>query len=186
MTDQGYAVFETAIGTCAIAWGSGGILAVQLPEADAAASRARLRRRFPKAEEAPAPAEVQGAIDGVIALMRGEASDLTGCQLDMDDAPAFQRRVWEAARDIPPGETRSYGEIAARLGDAALARDVGRAMGRNPFPIIVPCHRVLAAGGKIGGFSAHGGITTKRRLLAIESALTRREPDLFSREPLAR
>jgi methylated-DNA-[protein]-cysteine S-methyltransferase len=186
MTAQSYAVFETAIGTCAIAWGSGGILAVQLPEADAAASRARLERRFPKAKEAPAPAEIQGAIDGVIALLRGEASDFTGLRLDMDGAPAFQRRVWEAARDIPPGETRSYGEIAARLGDAALARDVGQAMGRNPFPIIVPCHRVLAAGGKIGGFSAHGGITTKRRLLAIESALARREPDLFSREPLAR
>jgi methylated-DNA-[protein]-cysteine S-methyltransferase len=91
----------------------------------------------------------------------------------------LRRRIWEIARTIAPGETRSYGDIAAELGDPLLAREVGQAMGANPAPIIVPCHRVLAAGGKIGGFSAHGGIATKRRLLAIESALASGEPDLF-------
>ena len=91
----------------------------------------------------------------------------------------FDRRVYEVARTIMPGATLSYGEIAARLGTSALARDVGQALGRNPFPIIVPCHRVLAAGGKVGGFSANGGITTKLRLLTIERARTSDTPTLF-------
>jgi methylated-DNA-[protein]-cysteine S-methyltransferase len=112
---------------------------------------------------------VQRAIDGITTLLRGEATDLSGVALDMERVPPFNRQVYEVARTIPPGATLSYGEIAARLGDPSLARDVGQALGQNPFAIIVPCHRVLAAGGKIGGFSANGGIMTKRRMLAIES-----------------
>ncbi len=126
--------------------------------------------RFPAAGEVAPPAEVQRAVDQIAALLRGEESDLAGIALDMDDVPAFHRRVYETARAIQPGTTMSYGDIAGRIDAPGAARAVGQALGRNPFPIIVPCHRVLAAGGKIGGFSAQGGLATKRRLLAIEGA----------------
>jgi len=114
-----------------------------------------------------------------VALLRGDATDLSDIALDMDRIESFERQVYEIARTIAPGATLSYGEIAVRLGDRALARDVGQALGRNPFPLIVPCHRVLAAGGKAGGFSANGGITTKLRLLTIERARTSDAPTLF-------
>ncbi|HET6221124.1 MAG TPA: methylated-DNA--[protein]-cysteine S-methyltransferase [Dongiaceae bacterium] len=169
MTTDSFTLFETAIGWCGLVWGERGIVGVQLPEADEAKTRARLRRRFPGTREAAAPPQVQRAIDGITTLLRGEATDLSGVALDMERVPPFNRQVYEVARTIPPGATLSYGEIAARLGDPSLARDVGQALGQNPFAIIVPCHRVLAAGGKIGGFSANGGIMTKRRMLAIES-----------------
>ena len=110
------------------------------------------------------------AIDDVTALLHGEPRALDRVALDMEDVPEFNRRVYEVARTIPWGATLSYGEIARRLGDPAAARDVGQALGQNPFPIVVPCHRVLAAGGKWGGFSARGGVATKRRLLSIEAA----------------
>jgi methylated-DNA-[protein]-cysteine S-methyltransferase len=113
---------------------------------------------------------VRRAIDGIVALLRGEASDLSAVALDMNAVPAFHRRVYDAARGVAPGSTVTYGEIAARLGEPGAARAVGQALGRNPFAIIVPCHRVLAAGGKVGGFSANGGVATKLRLLSIEGA----------------
>lgn len=124
-------------------------------------------------------------IDAVIALLRGEPVDLSGVTLDMEGVPAFNRHVYEIARTILPGRTLTYGEIAVRLGDKLLARDVGQALGRNPFPIVVPCHRVLAAGGKTGGFSAHGGVATKMRILAIEGARTSEAPMLFDSLPVA-
>ena len=170
MTEHGFALFDTDIGRCGIAWGARGIIGVQLPEAGEARTRARLVRRHPHAREAPPPADVRRVIDSIVSLLGGQASDLSAAALDMDGLPEFDRRVYEVARGIAPGATLSYGEIAARLGERGLARDVGQALGRNPFPIIVPCHRVLAAGGKIGGFSAQGGVATKRRMLAIESA----------------
>ena len=170
MTASGFALFDTAIGRCGIAWGEGGIAGVQLPEAGERETRARMLDRFPAAGEAVPPPEVQHTIDRIVAMLRGEVSDLSGVVLDMDHVPAFHRHVYDVARTIPPGKTLSYGAIAARLGTSGAARAVGQALGRNPFPIVVPCHRVLAAGGKIGGFSAEGGIVTKRRLLAIEGA----------------
>jgi methylated-DNA-[protein]-cysteine S-methyltransferase len=170
MTPPGFVLFETAIGTCAIAWGAHGIIGAQLPERDAAAARARMKRRFAHAREDTPPPEVARAVEGIVALLRGEASDLTGIVLDMARVPPFERRVYEAARAIPPGATMSYGEIAREIGEPAAAREVGQALGRNPFPIIVPCHRVLAAGGKSGGFSAKGGVATKFKMLAIEGA----------------
>jgi methylated-DNA-[protein]-cysteine S-methyltransferase len=186
MTAVSFAIFETKIGACGIAWGDRGIAAVQLPEASEQKTRARLQRRFPEAREAPPPPDVQHAVDGITALLRGEASDLSAIALDMNDLPAFNRRVYEVARAIPPGATLSYGEIAARLGEPPqAARDVGQALGQNPIPIIVPCHRVLAANGKPGGFSASGGVTTKLRLLTIEGAKTSDEPSLFQSLPLA-
>src|SRR6516165_9917685 len=155
MTEHGFALFDTDIGPCGIAWGARGITGVQLPEASEAKTRARLLRRYPHAREAPPPADVQRVIDGIVALLRGEASDLSAAALDMDGVVEFDRRVY------------------------AVARGVGQALGRNPFPLIVPCHRVLAAGGKAGGFSANGGVTTKMRLLTIERARTSDAPTLF-------
>jgi methylated-DNA-[protein]-cysteine S-methyltransferase len=181
MMETGYALFDTAIGSCAVAWGERGLLGVQLPEKDAARTRARMRRRFPRASEMTPPAQVQRVIDDIVALVGGEAVDFSAVALDMEGVPAFHRRVYDVARTISCGATLTYGEIAKRLGVPAEARDVGEAMGRNPFPIIVPCHRVLAAGGKLGGFSAPGGVATKRRLLAIEGARATDGPDLFDR-----
>ena len=170
MTSHGFTLFDTAIGRCGIAWGARGVAAVQLPEGRDPETRARLIRRLPDAREAPPPPDVQRALDGITTLLRGEATDLSGVALDMERVPPFHRRVYEVARTIPPGTTLSYGEVAARLGAPGAARAVGQALGRNPFAIVVPCHRVLAAGGKVGGFSANGGIAAKLRLLSIEGA----------------
>lgn len=170
MTANGFALFDTAIGRCGIAWGVGGVVAVQLPEAREPETRARLLQRFPDARESPPPPDVQRALDGIVSLLLGEASDLSAVALDMDRVPPFHRRVYEVARTIPMGATLSYGDLALRLGAPGSARAVGQALGRNPFAIVVPCHRVLAARGKVGGFSAAGGITTKLRLLSIEGA----------------
>ena len=179
MTARGFTLFDTAIGQCGIAWGERGVAGVQLPEAGEAQTRARMLHRFPAAGEAPPPPEVQEAVERIVALLRGEGSDLASIVLDMDDVPAFHRRVYDVARTILPGETLSYGDIASRLGVPRAARAVGQALGRNPFPIVVPCHRVLAARGKIGGFSAEGGIVTKRRMLAIEGARLNDGTQLF-------
>ena len=167
---RGFALFKTAIGTCGIAWGDRGVLAVQLPERSEAATRARLARQCGDAHEVQASPDVQRAIDAIVSLLDGCSTDLSFIEIDLDGVPEFHRRVYDVARTIPPGATLSYGEIAARLGDPGAARAVGQALGRNPIPIIVPCHRVLAAGGKMGGFSAPGGTATKLNLLAIERA----------------
>jgi len=182
--DQSFALFETAIGTCGIIWSARGVCGVQLPEKDAAATRARVHRRHPAATEAAPTPEVRYAIDGVIALLAGEKRDLTDIAIDDEGQTEFNRRVYAVARKIPPGAVMTYGEIAERLGDKTLARAVGQAMGENPTPIIMPCHRVLAAGGKTGGFSASGGVVTKLRLLSIEGAQPG-GPTLFERLPLA-
>jgi methylated-DNA-[protein]-cysteine S-methyltransferase len=179
MMEPGYALFDTAIGRCGIAWGRQGIAAVQLPEAHELKTRARLLKRCLGAREASPPPDVLRTIDGIKALLRGEATDFSAVALDMDGIEPFERSVYEIARTIGPGATMTYGEIATRLGERSLARDVGQALGRNPFPLIVPCHRVLAAGGKVGGFSANGGVTTKLRLLSIEGARTSDAPTLF-------
>jgi methylated-DNA-[protein]-cysteine S-methyltransferase len=169
MSDS-FTLFETPIGTGGIAWNERGISGLQLPEPDTGRLRARLRRRFVGAVESLPPPEIRQALDLITALLHGEPSDLSGVHLDMEGVPAFERRVYEVARTIPAGETVSYGEIAGRLGDVHLAREVGQALARNPFPIVVPCHRVIAAGGRLGGFSARGGVATKQRLLSIERA----------------
>jgi methylated-DNA-[protein]-cysteine S-methyltransferase len=179
MSALGVTLFDTAIGRCGIAWGGRGIVGVQLPEAHEGATRARLLRRFPDAREDAPPPAVRRAVDAITALLRGERTDLTEVPLDMDRVPEFHRRVYEAARAIPSGSTRSYGEIATELGDPGSARAVGQALGRNPFAIVVPCHRVLAAGGRSGGFSASGGVATKLRMLAIEGARTNGQGALF-------
>jgi methylated-DNA-[protein]-cysteine S-methyltransferase len=179
MPDQGFALFDTAIGRCGVAWSGRGLAGVQLPESREEATRARLARRFPAARESTPPPEVGRAVEAITALLRGEKQDLSAVRLDLEDVPAFHRRVYEVARAIPPGATLSYGEIAVRLGAPGSARAVGQALGRNPFAIVVPCHRVLAAGGRVGGFSANGGVATKLRLLAIEDAHAEEALPLF-------
>ncbi len=128
---------------------------------------------------------MRAAISKIQDLLRGEPADLADVKLDLRGVPEFNLRVYEIARAIPPGKTLTYGEIAERLGDPAAARAVGQALGENPIPIIVPCHRVLASGGKFGGFSAPGGLETKAKLLTIEGAQTSEAPSLFDRLPLS-
>jgi O-6-methylguanine DNA methyltransferase len=171
MTERSFSLFETPIGPCGIVWGSRGIAGIQLPEGSVAKTRSRLSSRFSPAMEARPPREVKRAIAAITKLLRGEKVSLSEVSLDMDGVPEFHQRIYRAARTVGPGQTLSYGEVAKRAGSPGAARAVGQALGRNPFAIVVPCHRVLAAGQKIGGFSADGGITTKLRMLAIEGAV---------------
>jgi methylated-DNA-[protein]-cysteine S-methyltransferase len=174
-----YTLFETALGWCGIVWSTRGVSGVHLPEPHEAAARTRLLRRFPGARETTPPPPVEAARDGIVALLRGEPRSLDTVRLDVDGLPELHRRVYEVARTIPPGATLSYGAIAARLGDPGLARDVGQILGENPFSLVVPCHRVIAADGGLGGFSARGGVATKRRLLALEGARVAGQLGLF-------
>jgi len=183
MPELHFALFETAIGLCGIVWSARGVTGVQLPEANEPATRVRVVKRYPAAQEAAPSSEIQRAIDGIVALLQGEPRDLNDIVIDNGNTPNFNARVYAIARTIPPGQTLTYGEIAERLGDKLLAREVGTALGQNPCPIIMPCHRVLAAGGKTGGFSAPGGVVTKLRLLSIEGAQPG-GPTLFDHLPL--
>jgi methylated-DNA-[protein]-cysteine S-methyltransferase len=158
---------------------------VSFPERNVAETERRLRQKCPQAKPAEPPPQIQSAIVDINALLSGEKRDLAHIPVDDSAAPDFNRRVYALARAIPPGQTKSYGEIAKALGDPLLARDVGTALGQNPTPIIVPCHRVLAANGKTGGFSAPGGVDTKMRVLTIEGAQPG-GPTLFDDLPLAR
>jgi methylated-DNA-[protein]-cysteine S-methyltransferase len=179
MTDQRFALFDTAIGICGIEWGPRGINGVQLPMGSRDKTIARIHQRRTDIEEAEPTVEVQRVIDRIVELLAGKRDDLRDIALDLDGVPEFNRGVYEIARAIPPGQTMTYGDIAKRLGGVELARDVGQALGRNPCPIVVPCHRVLAAGNKPGGFSARGGVETKLKMLAIEGAAVNHTPSLF-------
>jgi methylated-DNA-[protein]-cysteine S-methyltransferase len=174
-----YTLFDTPLGRCGIAWNTHGIVGLQLPEASETATKAKLLDKVGEAELTLPPPAVQQAIDGIDALMHGNASDLASAPLDMNGIPPFHRRVYEAVRAIPPGASLSYGEVAAKAEAPGAARAVGQAMRRNPFSILVPCHRVFAAGGKIGGYSAHGGLATKLRLLSLEAAAAEGAAALF-------
>jgi methylated-DNA-[protein]-cysteine S-methyltransferase len=165
---RGYCLFDTAIGVCGVAWNERGLTRVQLPESNRQATERRLRARAPGAvAEAPPP-----PIDELIALLRryfaGESVDFSAVPVDLaNDTSAFHRRVYDIARAVCWGHTITYGDIARELGQPD-AREVGQAMSQNPVPIVVPCHRIVAAGNKLGGFSAPGGRVTKERLLALE------------------
>ena len=168
MTGRGYAIFDTGIGRCGIAWGPSGIVGVQLPEVREIDTRRRLFRLYPDARELRAPLNVEIAIEGIVALLRGEACDFSDVTLDMTGIPAFSQRVYALVRNIPRGETRIYAEIAAALRASGAVHSVAQAIARNPFMIIVPCHRVLEAGNYADKISPHGGAISKRRLLSIE------------------
>jgi methylated-DNA-[protein]-cysteine S-methyltransferase len=165
-----FTTFDTPIGCCGLAWRGRAIVGAQLPEGDEAATRARMQSRFPTAIESEPDDVVRDVVTRLRAVLDGGRDDLADIALDMTGIPVFHRRVYEIARTIAPGATLNYGELARRLGDAGAARAVGQALGRNPFAPIVPCHRILAAHGRLGGFSANGGIDLKRRMLELEGA----------------
>ena len=167
-----HALFDTALGTCGLAWTSLGLLWIQLPERTRAATRTRMTKAIaahPEAAEEP-PAWVVDAMDRLRAHLDGKVVDLDGVRLDVRRVPPFFRKVYEVARAVPRGEVRSYAEIARASGSPAASRAVGQAMAKNPWPVVVPCHRIVASAGKPGGFSAAGGLDTKARLLALEGA----------------
>ena len=172
-----WAVFPTQIGTCGIAWSRAGIRALLLPEFSAARTRVRLAEA---AREDTPPDDVLAAVAALQCLLAGGANDLGFINLDMSGVPHFNARVYAVTRQIPPGQTRTYGSVARELGDVRLARAVGTALGRNPFPIVVPCHRVVGADGSMTGFSAPGGVQTKRRMLEIEGVRQPTTGSLFS------
>ena len=174
-----FTLFDTPVGACALVWGTHGLAGVLLPDATEAATRLRAQRRCAGASEATPAADIQRVIERIRGLLASGSDDLADIALDLRAIPPFNRRVYAIARAIRPGSTRSYGEIATLLGEPHAARAVGQALGANPFPIIVPCHRVLAAGAKAGGFSAPGGTRTKLRLLEIERAPLGGSPGLF-------
>lgn len=177
----GYALFPTAIGHCGMAWRGALLVGVQLPEdGGEAQTRARMQHRFPHLAECTMPAQVSAWAARVAALLQGTHDDLCDVPLALDDVPPFNARVYAMARRIPPGKTMTYGEMASALGEPGAARAVGQALGHNPFAPIVPCHRILAANGKTGGFSAGGGAATKMRILDIEGAFAHDTLALFS------
>lgn len=187
MQGRSFALFDTVIGRCGVAWGESGLIGMQLPEAAPGAANpgvewARMRKRFPDAVETAPPPEIERLIERVLDLLAGGRDDLTDIALDLAEASEFNRRVYAIARAIGPGETSTYGEVAKALGEPGAARAVGKALGENPWPIVVPCHRVLAASGGMGGFSAPGGTNTKAQLLTIERARTNAVPTLFDME----
>jgi methylated-DNA-[protein]-cysteine S-methyltransferase len=177
-------LFPTAIGFCGVAWSGDTVRATHLPEAAEAKVATRLAARVGGAASGAPSSAIRRAIDAMTALLGGERTDLGFIVCDFASLEPFAAEVYRLTRAIPPGATLTYGDIASQLGDKTLARAVGRALGRNPFPIIVPCHRVLGASGRLTGFSADGGIETKLRMLAIEGAQIGAQPALFDSLPL--
>jgi methylated-DNA-[protein]-cysteine S-methyltransferase len=166
---QHYLIFETAGGFCGIAWSQAGILRFQLPTKSAEATEHLLLRRLPEAQPGTPTPDVQEAVSEVRRYFDGDATDFSRFRLDLEGQEPFFREIYDAARRIPWGETTTYGALAKALGAGPeAARDVGQAMAKNPVALIIPCHRVLAAGGKIGGFSAPGGANSKARMLELE------------------
>jgi methylated-DNA-[protein]-cysteine S-methyltransferase len=179
MSGRGYTVFDTAIGRCGIAWGPIGVAGVQLPEAREIETRGRLLRQFPDARDQRPPPHVEMAIEGIVASLRGQAADLSDVTLDTRDIPGFNLRVYQFTHTIPRGETRTYGEVAAELRASGAVHSVAQAISKNPFMIIVPCHRVLEAGSYADRISPNGGAISKRRLLSIEGAVGMSSKTLF-------
>jgi methylated-DNA-[protein]-cysteine S-methyltransferase len=178
-----FTIAPTALGAVGVAWGNRGIVQSWMHAGTQERARAQIRRQFPGAVETEPPPSVATAVRDVADLLAGESRDLRGAELDTAGIPEFDRRVYDLARAIPPGSTMTYGEIARAMGEEPMrARDVGQALARNPFAPFVPCHRVVAANGRLGGYSAPGGVDTKRRLLELEGAeivATLRQAGLF-------
>jgi len=179
MTDTAhYRLFDTSLGLCGVAWNGRGLIAVNLPEKDRAATERRLAAKSGGMPAEP-PAWVAGLIEDIRRYCAGEKIDFSAIEVDLGAMDDFRRRLYAALRGVGFGHIVTYGELAKQLGLEGWegARDVGEAMGRNPMPIVIPCHRVLAAGNKPGGFSAYGGTTTKRKLLALEDVELDKKPD---------
>jgi methylated-DNA-[protein]-cysteine S-methyltransferase len=163
-------LFDTALGVCGVAWSARGLVAVQLPEKTDAATERRLIARSGSAGAAVPPPQIAALVEDIRRYLAGERVDFSAVAVDLQNLEPFRRRLYGALREMPFGATVTYGELAKRLGlaDWEGAREVGAAMGQNPVPLVIPCHRVLAANGKLGGFSAPGGAATKAKLLALE------------------
>jgi methylated-DNA-[protein]-cysteine S-methyltransferase len=170
MSGHGFTIFDTAVGRCGIAWSNLGILGVQLPEARELETRRRMYRIFPDAREQHPPLNTEIAIEGLVALLRGDNPDMSGVALDFSGMPYFTQRVYQFVRGIPRGETRTYEDVAMGMRVQGAVHSVAQAIGRNPFTIIVPCHRVLEAGNYADRMAPNGGAISKRRLLTIEGA----------------
>ena len=181
---EDYVLFDTAMGMCGVAWSRKGLTRLQLPERDTRSTRARLRAGAAVPCMGPAPPSVTRAIAALQRYFAGGVIDLRAVDLDLDRVSPFYRRVYDAARSIGWGQTTSYGMLAQQVGSPGAARAVGQAMARNPVPVIIPCHRVIASERKVGGFSAFGGTVTKERLLALEGVKLAAEAPLL--EPLER
>jgi methylated-DNA-[protein]-cysteine S-methyltransferase len=179
MAGRGYSIFDTSVGRCGIAWGHAGIVGVHLPEAREIETRGRMLRQYPDARELRPTLNVEIAIEGIAALLRGQVADLADVVLDMHGISPFNQRVYAFTRTIPRGETRTYGEVASHLKASGAAHSVAQAIARNPFMIIVPCHRVLEAGSYADKISPNGGSISKRRLLSIEGAGSPSSKTLF-------
>ncbi|MFD6178996.1 MULTISPECIES: methylated-DNA--[protein]-cysteine S-methyltransferase [unclassified Isoptericola] len=174
-----FCIFPTAIGHCALVWRSPGrVVGSALPQGSAEGTRDAVRRWYPSARESSPDGDLADAVSAVAGLLGSGAGDLSAIDVDMSGVADFDRRVYEVVRTIPAGATLTYGEVASRLGSPGAAQAVGQALGRNPFPPIVPCHRVLAAGRRVGGFSARGGRRTKLRMLDAEGVHLE-QPTLF-------
>jgi methylated-DNA-[protein]-cysteine S-methyltransferase len=170
MAAHSYSIFETDGGFCGIAWNGLGITRFQLPTGSEESTERLLRRRLPENAQTEVPSrEIGDAIDAVKRYFAGQPVDFSALRIDLEDQDDFFRQIYAAARRIGWGHTTTYGAIAKELSAGPeAARDVGQAMAKNPVALIIPCHRVLAAGGKIGGFSAPGGSTSKARMLELE------------------
>ena len=179
MAGRGYTIFDTSVGRCGIAWGHAGIVGVHLPEAREIETRGRMLRQYPDAREQRPTLNVEIAIEGIAALLRGQVADFADVALDMRGISPFNQRVYAFTRTIPRGETRTYGEVASHLRASGAAHSVAQAIARNPFMIIVPCHRVLEAGSYADKISPNGGSISKRRLLSIEGAGSPSSKTLF-------
>ena len=179
MSGRAYSIFDTAIGRCGIAWSDSGIVGVQLPEAREIDTRRRLFQLYPEARETRPVPNVEAAIGRIVALLHGETAVFTDVTLDMSGIHVFEQRAYQVTQRIPRGETLTYSEVAARMGTPSAVRPVAQAIGRNPFVVIVPCHRVLEAGGYADKMSPHGGLISKRRLLSIEGSGTRASKTLL-------
>lgn len=171
MTGAGHALFDTALGRCGVAWLGERLVAVALPEREVAELEAKLSHKAGESVAAEPPEIVRLAIAQIVAHLDGRPAALESIPLSFDRLTPTRARIFAAARQIPRGQVATYGELAARIGSPGAARAVGQAMAQNPFPLLVPCHRVVAAGAKSGGFSAFGGLDTKRRLLEREGAV---------------
>ena len=172
MLGRAYTIFDTAIGRCAVVWGEAGVVGVQLPEAREIDTRRRLFQLYPEAREMKPTPNSEAAIEGMVALLHGDAADFSDVALDMRGIHGFDQRVYQITQRILRGETLTYADVAARLGSPSAVRSVAHALARNPFVVIVPCHRVLEAGGYADRMSPHGGLISKRRLLSIEGAVS--------------
>lgn len=177
---HGFAIFDTSIGRGGIAWGDSGVLGVQLPEAREIDTRRRLYRLYPEARELPPPPKLRAAIEGIAAALRGQARDFSDVTLDMEHVSPFSQRIYDYVRAIPHGETRTHDDIASGLRAPGALNSVALAIMKNPFVILVPCHRVLATAGDYADkMSPHGGTISKRHLLSIEGVRPNAGKTLF-------